>query len=80
VREAISTLVGIKIMMVTGEHPNAAEAIARKINLVIGNTKATLVMRTGSRWMRRRWMKPRCMRSSCMGIRLVGLVMAVGLQ
>jgi magnesium-transporting ATPase (P-type) len=75
VRKAIGTLVGIKIMMVTGEHPNAAEAIARKINLVIGDTKVTLVMRTGGR---RRCMMPRCMRSSCMGIRLVGVVMAVG--
>jgi sodium/potassium-transporting ATPase subunit alpha len=45
----MGTLVGIKIIMVTGEHPNTAEAIARKMNLVIGDTKATLVMRTGSR-------------------------------
>jgi sodium/potassium-transporting ATPase subunit alpha len=51
VREAIGTLrlAGIKVMMVTGDHPKTAEAIARKINLVIGDTKATLARRTGKR-------------------------------
>jgi len=49
VREAIGTLrlAGIKVMMVTGDHPKTAEAIARKINLIIGDTKETLAARTG---------------------------------
>ncbi|KAI0035024.1 aminophospholipid-transporting P-type ATPase [Vararia minispora EC-137] len=49
VREAIGTLrlAGIKVMMVTGDHPKTAEAIARKINLVIGDTKETLSAKTG---------------------------------
>ncbi|PVF94418.1 aminophospholipid-transporting P-type ATPase [Serendipita vermifera] len=49
VREAIGTLrlAGIKVMMVTGDHPKTAEAIARKINLVIGDTKESLAARTG---------------------------------
>ena len=44
VREAIGTLrlAGIKVMMVTGDHPKTAEAIARKINLILGDTKETL--------------------------------------
>ncbi|OCH88233.1 aminophospholipid-transporting P-type ATPase [Obba rivulosa] len=49
VREAIGTLrlAGIKVMMVTGDHPKTAEAIARKINLILGDTKETLSQRTG---------------------------------
>jgi sodium/potassium-transporting ATPase subunit alpha len=49
VREAIGTLrlAGIKVMMVTGDHPKTAEAIARKINLILGETKATLSAKTG---------------------------------
>ncbi|KAF8191565.1 aminophospholipid-transporting P-type ATPase [Mycena galopus ATCC 62051] len=49
VREAIGTLrlAGIKVMMVTGDHPKTAEAIARKINLIIGDTKETLAAKTG---------------------------------
>ncbi|TFK25780.1 aminophospholipid-transporting P-type ATPase [Coprinopsis marcescibilis] len=49
VREAIGTLrlAGIKVMMVTGDHPKTAEAIARKINLVVGDTRQTLSNKTG---------------------------------
>ncbi|KAF8655874.1 hypothetical protein AX16_002957 [Volvariella volvacea WC 439] len=49
VREAIGTLrqAGIKVMMVTGDHPKTAEAIARKINLILGDTRETLSMKTG---------------------------------
>lgn len=48
VREAIGTLrlAGIKVMMVTGDHPKTAEAIARKINLVLGDTRETLSRKT----------------------------------
>ncbi|KIM49561.1 hypothetical protein M413DRAFT_59017 [Hebeloma cylindrosporum] len=49
VREAIGTLrlAGIKVMMVTGDHPKTAEAIARKINLILGDTRETLAKKTG---------------------------------
>lgn len=49
VREAIGKLrsAGIKVVMVTGDHPLTAEAIARKINLVIGHTKESLSKATG---------------------------------
>ncbi|KAF8958706.1 P-type IIC ATPase, partial [Flammula alnicola] len=49
VREAIGTLrlAGIKVMMVTGDHPKKAEAIACKINLILGDTRKTLVKKTG---------------------------------
>ncbi|CAA7265292.1 unnamed protein product [Cyclocybe aegerita] len=48
VREAIGTLrlAGIKVMMVTGDHPKTAEAIARKINLILGDTRETLSAKT----------------------------------
>lgn len=51
VREAIGTLrqAGIKVMMVTGDHPKTAEAIARKINLITGDTRERLSERTGRR-------------------------------
>ncbi|KAJ3113569.1 hypothetical protein HDU96_003267 [Phlyctochytrium bullatum] len=44
VREAIGRCrsAGIKVMMVTGDHPLTAEAIARKINLVLSDTRETL--------------------------------------
>ncbi|KAF8061678.1 aminophospholipid-transporting P-type ATPase [Lyophyllum atratum] len=49
VREAIGKLrlAGIKVMMVTGDHPKTAEAIARKINLILGDTRQTLSEKTG---------------------------------
>ncbi|RDX52903.1 aminophospholipid-transporting P-type ATPase [Lentinus brumalis] len=49
VREAIGTLrlAGIKVMMVTGDHPKTAEAIARKINLILGDTKESLSKKSG---------------------------------
>ncbi|KZT24017.1 aminophospholipid-transporting P-type ATPase [Neolentinus lepideus HHB14362 ss-1] len=49
VREAIGTLrlAGIKVMMVTGDHPKTAEAIARKINLILGDTRESLSAKTG---------------------------------
>ncbi|EJD00183.1 aminophospholipid-transporting P-type ATPase [Fomitiporia mediterranea MF3/22] len=49
VREAIGKLrlAGIKVMMVTGDHPKTAEAIARKINLIIEDTRESLSAKTG---------------------------------
>ncbi|KAJ3257350.1 hypothetical protein HK103_004570 [Boothiomyces macroporosus] len=44
VREAIGHCreAGIKVMMVTGDHPLTAESIGRKINLMLQDTKETL--------------------------------------
>ena len=44
VREAIGHCrpAGIKVMMVTGDHPLTAEAIGRKINLMVQDTKESL--------------------------------------
>jgi sodium/potassium-transporting ATPase subunit alpha len=33
---------GIKVMMVTGDHPDTAEAIAKNVHIIQGNTKAML--------------------------------------
>jgi sodium/potassium-transporting ATPase subunit alpha len=50
VREAIGTCraAGIKVIMVTGDHPLTAEAVGRKINLMIGETKAMVAKRKGT--------------------------------
>jgi magnesium-transporting ATPase (P-type) len=73
VRKAIGTLrlAGIKVMMVTNEHPKTVETISRNINMMVRVTKVTLetlMVRTG-----RRCMRKRCMRSPCMGTKLMGL-------
>ncbi|KAF5373122.1 hypothetical protein D9758_001480 [Tetrapyrgos nigripes] len=49
VREAVGTLrlAGIKVMMVTGDHPKTAEAIARKINLILSETRESLAAKSG---------------------------------
>ncbi|ORY46883.1 P-type cation-transporting ATPase [Rhizoclosmatium globosum] len=49
VREAIghSRAAGVKIMMVTGDHPLTAEAIGRKINLMLSDTKELHAKKTG---------------------------------
>ena len=47
VREAIGHCreAGIKVMMVTGDHPLTAEAIGRKINMMLQDTKDTIAMK-----------------------------------
>ncbi|KAK4186973.1 putative type IIC NA+/K+/H+-transporting ATPase [Podospora australis] len=49
VREAIGSCraAGVKVMMVTGDHPLTAEAIGRKINLMLSETKPMVAKRTG---------------------------------
>ncbi|KAK3376562.1 hypothetical protein B0T24DRAFT_656487 [Lasiosphaeria ovina] len=49
VREAIGRCraARIKVIMVIGDHPLTAEAIGRKINLMLGETKAMVAKRTG---------------------------------
>ncbi|KAI9260257.1 hypothetical protein BY458DRAFT_459751 [Sporodiniella umbellata] len=48
VREAVGKCraAGIKVMMVTGDHPLTAEAIGRKINLMVGETRDMVAKRT----------------------------------
>ncbi|RKO97824.1 hypothetical protein CXG81DRAFT_15445 [Caulochytrium protostelioides] len=49
VREAIGHCreAGVKVMMVTGDHPLTAEAIGRKINLMVNDTKEMMAAKTG---------------------------------
>ncbi|OLY84255.1 Sodium/potassium-transporting ATPase subunit alpha-1 [Smittium mucronatum] len=49
VREAVGRFrsAGVQVVMVTGDHPLTAEAIGRKINLVLGETKKEVAKRTG---------------------------------
>ncbi|KAI8905442.1 hypothetical protein EDD86DRAFT_241269 [Gorgonomyces haynaldii] len=49
VREAIGHCreAGIKVMMVTGDHPLTAEAIGRKINLMLQDTKEIIAQKRG---------------------------------
>ncbi|KAL7746615.1 hypothetical protein RI367_008015 [Sorochytrium milnesiophthora] len=49
VREAIGHCrrAGIQVVMVTGDHPLTAEAIGRKINLMLHDTKETMAKRLG---------------------------------
>jgi len=37
----------IQVVMVTGDHPDTAEAIARKVNIITGNTKRSLALIRG---------------------------------
>ncbi|KAJ3221812.1 hypothetical protein HK099_003068 [Clydaea vesicula] len=48
VREAVGHCreAGVKVMMVTGDHPLTAEAIGRKINMMLSDTKERLAKRT----------------------------------
>jgi len=49
VREAIGHCreAGVKVMMVTGDHPLTAEAVGRKINLMISDTRETVAKKSG---------------------------------
>ncbi|RKP13278.1 hypothetical protein BJ684DRAFT_10301 [Piptocephalis cylindrospora] len=49
VREAIGKCrtAGVQVMMVTGDHPLTAEAIGRKINLILSETKGQVAKRRG---------------------------------
>ncbi|TPX40659.1 hypothetical protein SeLEV6574_g06497 [Synchytrium endobioticum] len=51
VREAIGHCreAGIRVMMVTGDHPLTAEAIGRKINLMIEDTREMVAIKRGKR-------------------------------